>query len=58
MVQRGQRTTPEEQIEIGERWEAGQTDPEIAAAMGRPVPTVRKCDGSTKGRDARVWYPV
>jgi hypothetical protein len=42
MVQRGQETTFEERMEIGERWEAGQTDPEIAAAMGRPVPTVRK----------------
>ena len=42
MVQRGRETTFEERMEIGERWEAGQTDPEIAAAMGRPVPTVRK----------------
>jgi len=42
MVQRGRETTLEERIEIGERWKAGQTDPEIAAAMGRPVPTVRK----------------
>jgi transposase-like protein len=42
MVQRGRKTSLEERIEIGERWEAGQTDPEIAAAMGRPVPTVRK----------------
>ena len=42
MVQRGRETTFEERIEIGERWEAGQTDPEIAAAMGRRVPTVRK----------------
>ena len=42
MVQRGRETTFEERMEIGERWEAGQTDPEIAAAMGRPVPAVRK----------------
>jgi transposase-like protein len=42
MVQRGRKTSLEERIEIGERWEAGQTDPEIAVAMGRPVPTVRK----------------
>ena len=33
MVQRGRKTSPEERIEIGERWEAGQTDPEIAVAM-------------------------
>jgi transposase-like protein len=42
MVQRGRETTFEERVEIGERWEAGQTDPEIAAAMGRRVPTIRK----------------
>ena len=42
MIQRGRETTFEERMEIGERWEAGQTDPEIAAAMGRRVPTVRK----------------
>ena len=42
MAQRGQVTTLEERIEIGERWEAGQMDPEIALAMGRPVWTVRK----------------
>jgi transposase len=42
MVQRGRETTLEERIGIGERWEAGQTDPEIAAAMGRSVWTVRK----------------
>ena len=35
MVQRGRETTFEERIEIGERWEAGQTDPEIATAMGQ-----------------------
>jgi transposase-like protein len=42
MVRRGQRTSFEERIEIGERWESGQTDPQIATAMGRPIPTVRK----------------
>ena len=42
MIQRGRMTTLEERIEIGERWEAGQTDPEIAAAMGCSVWTVRK----------------
>lgn len=41
-MQRGRKTTFEERIDIGERWEAGQTDPEIAAAMGRSVWTVRK----------------
>ena len=42
MVQRGQRTSLEERIEIGERWESGQTDPQIATAIGRPLSTVRK----------------
>jgi transposase len=42
MVQRGQKTSLEERIEIGERWESGQTDPQIAVAIGRPIPTVRK----------------
>lgn len=42
MGQRGQRTTFEERVEIGERWEAGESDPEIAAAMNRSVWTVRK----------------
>ena len=42
MAQRGRKTALEERIEIGERWECGQTDPEIAAAIGRPVWTVRK----------------
>ena len=42
MAQRGRRTTLEERIEISERWEADQTDPEIAAAMGLSVWTVRK----------------
>ena len=42
MAQRGRRTTLEERIELGERWEAGQTDPGVAVAMGRSVWTVRK----------------
>jgi transposase-like protein len=42
MAQRGRRTTLKERIEIGERWEAGQTDSEIATAMGISVWTVRK----------------
>lgn len=42
MVQKGQPTTFEERIEIGERWEAGEKDVEIAAAMMRSIWTVRK----------------
>ena len=42
MVQRGRRTSLEERIEIGERWESGQTDPQIATAIERPLATVRK----------------
>lgn len=42
MAQPGRRTSLEERVEIGVRWEAGETDREIAAAMGRPVWTVRK----------------
>ena len=42
MGQKGRTTTLEERIEIGERWEAGETDPEIAEAMGRSVWVVRK----------------
>lgn len=42
MRQKGRTTTLEERIAIGERWAAGQTDPEIAAAMGFSVWTVRK----------------
>lgn len=42
MAQPGHRTTLEERVEIGERSQAGQTDPEIAAAMGFSVWTVRK----------------
>lgn len=42
MAQNGRRTTSAERVEIGERWAAGESDPEIAAAMNRPVETVRK----------------
>jgi len=42
MAQRGQPMTFEERVEIGERWEAGQSDTEIATAMMRSVWTVRK----------------
>ena len=42
MTQRGQRTTFNERIEIGERCQAGQTDPAIAQAMSISVWTVRK----------------
>lgn len=42
MGQRGVRTTLEERIEIAQRAQAGETDPAIAAAMGRSVWTVRK----------------
>lgn len=42
MARRGQTTNLAERVEIGERWEAGQKDPEIAVAMHLPVWTVRK----------------
>ena len=42
MAKRGQTTTLEERIEIGEQWEAGQKDPEIATAMSLSAWTVRK----------------
>jgi transposase len=42
MAPKGRTTTLAERVEIGERWEGGQRDPEIAAAMGLPVSTVRK----------------
>jgi hypothetical protein len=42
MAQRGQKTTFEERIDIGEQGEAGRTDREIATLMGRSVWTVRK----------------
>lgn len=42
MRQKGRTTTLEERIEIGERWEAGETDPDIAVALGCSVGVVRK----------------
>jgi hypothetical protein len=42
MARRGQVTNLAERVEVGERREAGQQDPEIAAAMNLPVWTVRK----------------
>ena len=39
---KGQATSFAERIEIGRRWAAGQSDSEIALALQRPVPTVRK----------------
>lgn len=42
MKQKGRTTTLEERIGMGERWEAGQTDAEIAAALGYSVWVVRK----------------
>jgi len=42
MARRGRTTSFAERVEIGERWEAGQKDPEIAMAMKLRVWTVRK----------------
>jgi transposase InsO family protein len=42
MTRRGQRTSFQERLEITERAEAGQSDPDIAAAIGCSVWTVRK----------------
>jgi len=42
MIRRGQTTTFQERLEIGERAAAGQSDPAIAAALGCSVWTVRK----------------
>ncbi len=39
---KGQPTSFAERLEIGERWAAGQSDAEIAAALGRSVWVVRK----------------
>ncbi len=41
MIQRGQTTTLAERIEIGGRAAAGETDRQIAQALGRPITTVR-----------------
>ena len=42
MGEKGRVTTLKERIEIGERWEAGQTDPKIAKAMGCSIWVIRK----------------
>lgn len=42
MKPKGKPTSLEERIEIGERWKAGQNDPEIAKTMKLSVWTVRK----------------
>jgi DNA-binding CsgD family transcriptional regulator len=42
MIRRGQTTTLQERLDIGERAAAGQSDPEIAAGLGCSVWTVRK----------------
>jgi transposase len=39
---KGQKTSFAERVEIGRRWEAGQSDREIALALQRPLATVRK----------------
>jgi hypothetical protein len=39
---KGQVTSYAERVEIGKRWEAGQSDREIALALQRPIPTIRK----------------
>src|SRR5919202_2019679 len=42
MPRRGQPTTLQERVAIRERAAAGESDPQIAAALGRSVATVRK----------------
>ena len=42
MISKGQPISFAERLDIGERWAAGQTDAEIAAALGRSVWVVRK----------------
>lgn len=42
MIRRGQTTTFPERLDITERAAAGQSDPEVAAALGCSVWTVRK----------------
>ena len=42
MSRKGQTTSLAERVEMGERWKAGQTDPEIAQVMQRPLATVQK----------------
>ena len=42
MPTQGQQTTLQERVQIRDLAAAGYSDPEIAAFLGRPVPTVRK----------------
>ena len=42
MIRHGQTTTFQERLDITERAAAGQSDPEIATALGCEVGTVRK----------------
>jgi hypothetical protein len=42
MSQKGRPTSLAERVEIGERCKAGQTDPQIALALQRPIATIRK----------------
>ena len=42
MSKKGQPTRLAERVEIGERWQAKQTDRQIALALERPLTTVRK----------------
>ena len=39
---KGQLTSLAERVEIGERWQAGQSDPHIAQVMQRPLATIRR----------------
>ena len=39
---KGRPTNLAERVEIAERWKAGQTDPQIAKVLERPVATIRK----------------
>jgi len=62
MAPEGRTTTLAERVEISERWEAGQKDPEIASAMGLPVSTVRKWrrkykKGGRAGLTSRMGRP-
>lgn len=42
MGQKGQATNLAERVEIGERWQAGESDGQIAIALVRPIGTIRK----------------
>ena len=42
MSMKGQLTSLAERVEIGERWQAGESDGQIAIAMDRPIATIRK----------------